>query len=309
VNVLRAFPISRIFQSLATLAAMALFAWIAAHWIWRALEPAAPPPAMATTSEGDLASRITGGSAFGFARGGGAQAGAEAATQAQLDARIRLLGIAREPGRRGQSAGQALFKIDRRILWLSAGDELDPGIKLSAIDADGVRLSANGREVRMPLRVERPAAKPGGVAPASGGAQPAAAAPAAAIAGVAPPAAPAGTRAADGCRLALEQRSRAYVLRPEIVDSVMRERSSWADLFKAGPTGLVVQNPGGTGAMLGLYANDVLSKADGAQLAGTDDVLRLVLQPLARNDSVVVTGSRAGQPREWIYAGMSCINR
>ena len=90
---------------------------------------------------------------------------------------------------------------------------------------------------------------------------------------------------------------------------MMSERSSWSDLFKPTANGLVVSNPGGTGAMLGLYGNDVLSKADGAQLGSVDDMLRLVLQPLARNESVVVTGSRAGQPREWIYAGMNCIAR
>ena len=73
--------------------------------------------------------------------------------------------------------------------------------------------------------------------------------------------------------------------------------------------GVLVQNPGGTGAMLGLYANDLLAKADGAQLTGPEDVLRLVLQPLARNGSVIVSGSRGGQPREWIYAGMTCLQR
>ena len=61
--------------------------------------------------------------------------------------------------------------------------------------------------------------------------------------------------------------------------------------------------------VLGLYGNDLLSKADGAQLSSIDDLLRLVLQPLARNESVIVTGSRGGQPREWIYAGMNCLAR
>ena len=115
--------------------------------------------------------------------------------------------------------------------------------------------------------------------------------------------------AANACKLAPEQRARAYVLRPEIVDGVMRERNGWTDLFKPAADGLLVQNPGGTGALLGLYSNDILSKADGAQLSGPDDVLRLVLQPLARNESVVVTGSRGGQSREWIYAGMNCLPR
>ena len=272
---------------------MALFAWVAAHWIWVVMEPAAPVRAIPIPSEADLSARITSGGAFGFSRAEETPASSGAAQLAQLDARIRLLGLALEPGARGRRESQALFKIDKRILWLRAGDELDPGVKLAAIEADGVRLSANGRDVRMALRVDKPAVRSGTVAGA----------PVVAASGVAV------ARPGDPCKLAPEQRSRAYVLRPEIVDSVMRERSSWADLFKASATGLVVHNSGGTGAMLGLYSNDVLSKADGAQLSSTDDMLRLVLQPLARSDSVVVTGSRAGQPREWIYAGMSCINR
>ena len=113
----------------------------------------------------------------------------------------------------------------------------------------------------------------------------------------------------DACKLAAEQRSRAYILRPEIVDGVMRERAGWAELFKPTAEGVLVQNPGGTGAMLGLYANDLLAHADGAQLASAEDILRLVLQPLARNGSVIVTGARGGLPREWIYAGMTCLQR
>ena len=296
---------------------MALFAWVAAHWIWKVLEPATPVPTVAIPNEAGLAARITGGSAFGFSRAIEPPASSGAAQLAPLDNRIRLLGLARAPGARGRVESQALFKIDRRILWLRAGDELDPGVKLVAIEAGGVRLSANGRDVRLALRAEKPAARgaggaPGLGVPAGAAAVGAAAAGAAAVGGAAGAAVVGSTavsRPGDPCKLAPDQRSRAYVLRPEIVDSVMRERSSWADLFKAGATGLVVNSPGGTGAMLGLYSNDVLSKADGAQLTSTDDMLRLVLQPLARNDSVIVTGSRAGQPREWIYAGMSCINR
>ena len=272
---------------------MALFAWIAAHWIWKVLEPATPVRPITIPGESDLSARIAGGAAFGFSRAAETAPSSAAAQLAQLDSRIRLLGLAREPGARGRGESQALFKIDKRILWLRPGDELDPGVKLAAIESDGVRLSANGRDVRMPLRIEKAAVTN---APVAG-------APTAAATGAA------AARPGDPCKLAPEQRSRAYVLRPEIVDSVMRERSGWADLFKASATGLVVHNPGGTGAMLGLYSSDVLSKADGAQLSSSDDVLRLVLQPLARNDSVIVTGSRAGQPREWIYAGMSCINR
>lgn len=289
---LRAFSLlSRLAQGLVVLFAMSLFAWVTAHWTWRALEPAATPRA-APQADSDWSARILSGSAMGYTRVDPVPQAAASAVAA-IDSRIRLLGLAREPGARGKKESQALFKIDKRILWLRPGEELDPGITLAAIDGEGVRLSAGGRDVRLPLR---------GPARAAGAGAPSVAASA--------PAQAARTNApGDSCKLAPEQRTRAYVLRPEIVDGVMRERSTWADLFKATANGIVVQNPGGTGAMLGLYGNDVLAKAGGAQLSSADDILRLVLQPLSRNESVVVTGTRAGQPREWIYAGMNCLAR
>jgi hypothetical protein len=283
--------LARVSRALVLLCALGVFAWVAAYWIWRAAEPSMTPPL--ARQDTDWSGRILSGSALGFARAEPAQTQQAATASSAVDGRIRLMGIAREPGNRARNAAQALFKIDsKRILWLRPGEELDPGIVLSAVDADGVRLARDGKEIRLPLREPRapPAARIASTAPSING--PKVQAPAAAA-----------------CKLALEQRARAYVLRPEIVDSVMREKSGWTDLFKPAADGVLVQNPGGTGAMLGLYGNDVLSKADGAQLSGPDDVQRLVLQPLSRNESVVVTGTRGGQPREWIYAGMNCLLR
>src|SRR5438093_598635 len=149
-------PVIRLGHGLVVFAAMGLFAWIAAHWIWRALEPPRVP-AIVQHADADWSARILGSGAFGYSRV--------------------------DPPRQATVAG-------------------------------------------------------------------------------------------DSCKLQPDQRVRAYVLRPEIIDSVLRERTGWGDLFRASAGGLVVQNPGGTGAMLGLYGNDVLSKADGAQLSTTDDVLR-----------------------------------
>ena len=284
---------ARVLAALMLLCALAAFAWVAAYWIWRAAEPATVPAAM--REDTDWSGRILSGSALGFVRtepAAAAAAAPQASAAAAIEGRIRLLGIAREVAGKAKSGGQALFRVDgKRILWLRVGEDLDPGITLAAVDADGVRIASQGREIRLPLRERVPAAPRAAPAPPMAGAL---RAPASAV---------------DACKLAPEQRARAYVLRPEIVDGVMREKSGWADLFKPVAEGLVVQNPGGTGAMLGLYGNDVLSKADGAQLSGPDDVLRLVLQPLARNESVIVTGARGGQPREWIYAGMNCLAR
>lgn len=282
--------LARVSQALIFLCALAVFGWVAAYWIWRVAEPTLAPALV--QQETDWSARILSGSALGFTRAEPTLT-QQPATPSAAEGRIRLMGIAREPGDHGRKAAQALFKIDnKRILWIRAGEELDPGITLAAVDADGVRLARDGKEIRLPLREQRaqPAARTASIAPSISGPK-------------------ASVPAANACKLAPEQRARAYVLRPEIVDGVMRERSGWTDLFKPAADGLLVQNPGGTGAMLGLYSDDVLSKADGAQLSGPDDVLRLILQPLARNESVIVTGSRGGRLREWIYAGMSCLPR
>jgi hypothetical protein len=279
----------RVSRALIFLCALAVFAWVAAYWIWRAAEPSVAPALV--QQDTDWSARILSGSALGFTRAEPALTQQPTISSA-VEGRIRLMGIAREPGDHGQKASQALFKIDnKRILWLRVGEELEPGNTLAAVDADGVRLLRDGKEIRLPLRERgQSAARTKSAAPSTNVAK-------------------APSPAANACKLAPEQRTRAYVLRPEIVDGVMRERSGWTDLFKSAADGLLVQNPGGTGAMLGLYSNDILSKADGAQLSGPDDVLRLILQPLARNESVIVTGWRGGQSREWIYAGMSCLPR
>jgi len=273
--------------------AVAVFCWIAAHWIWRALAPApllsSPPPV------GDFAAAILSGPALGFARPP-MQSTVTAPVATAVDPKIRLMGLAREAGDRAGRDARALFRIDRRILWLRVGDELDRGVTLAAIDAEGVRIDVNGRETRLPLREPRPVPPRPATSPVASG-----------VASTPTPTSPAA--AGDTCKLTPEQRSRAYILRPEIIEGVVRERNGWTDLFKPAGVGLAVQNPGGTGAMLGLYGNDILTRADGAQLANLDDVVRLILEPLARNETVVVSGLRAGQPREWIYAGVNCLAR
>jgi len=276
--------------------AVAFFCWIAAHWLWRAFEPAATPAPIRETA--DWSAAILSGRAFGFARTETAASPVVPAVP-PATARLRLMGIAREAGPREGPASRALLKIDnKRYLWLRAGEELEPGLKLVAIEPDAVRMARDGTETRLLLREPKPALPRGAAVSAPG---PQAASPVAAQSAT--------PGALNACKLTPEQRGRAYILRPEIIDGVLRERNGWGDLFKPAGIGLQVTNPGGTGAMLGLYSNDILTKADGAQLGGLDDIARLVLQPLTRNESVVVSGVRAGQPREWIYAGVNCLFR
>ena len=270
--------------------AVGLFCYVAAYWIWRLAEP--PQPPLQVKENPNWSATILSGPALGFVRAD-PPAPPSVAAAPSPELRIRLMGIAREAADPTHHSARALFRVDnKRVLWLKPGEELDAGVTLRGIDADAVRIVRDGKETRLPLREPRPATPR---TPAS-----------AATAAAAPPVA---AKSADTCKLTAEQRPRAYILRPEIIEGVMRERNGWTDLFKPAGIGLLVQNPGGTGAMLGLYGNDLLMKADGAQLGSLDDVVRLVLEPLSRNESVVVTGARSGQPREWIYAGVSCLAR
>ena len=272
--------------------AVGLFCWAAAHWIWRLAEPVQPPRLLQENS--NWSSSILSGPALGFVRA--ETAAAQPVAGAPMpELRIRLMGIALEPADRTQQSARALLRVDaKRVLWLKPGEELEPGVTLRAIEADAVRIVRDGKETRLLLREPRPVAPRG---------------PAMAAASAPPASAPSTAKPVDTCKLTAEQRARAYLLRPEIIEGVMREKNGWTDLFKPAGIGMLVQNPGGTGAMLGLYGNDMLMKADGAQLGSLDDVIRLVLEPLSRNESVVVSGARSGQPREWIYAGVNCLSR
>ena len=150
--------LARVSRAVVLLAALCVFGWVAAYWIWRAIEPPAAPGLV--QQDTDWSARILSGSALGFARAEPAST-LQPAISSAVQGHIRLMGIAREPGERGQKASQALFKIDgKRILWLRVGEELEPGNVLAAVDADGVRIVRAGKEIRLPLRERRqPAAR------------------------------------------------------------------------------------------------------------------------------------------------------
>ena len=115
--------LARVFQALVFLCALALFAWVAAYWIWRVAEPAASPALV--PQETDWSARILSGGALGFARFEPSTT-SPTITPSVVEGRIRLMGIAREPRDSGRNAAQALFKVDsKRILWLRVGEALD----------------------------------------------------------------------------------------------------------------------------------------------------------------------------------------
>jgi hypothetical protein len=143
---------------LAWLIAVALFCWVAAQWIWRLAEPV--PPSLQLRENSNWSSAILSGPAMGFTRADPAPV-ASVAAASPSDLRIRLLGIAREPADSTQQSARALFRLDKRVLWLKPGEELDPGVKLHAIDADGVRIIRDGKETRLLLREPRPRAPRG----------------------------------------------------------------------------------------------------------------------------------------------------
>lgn len=119
--------------ALLTLAALAAFALVAAHWTWQWLAPPAElrgPPAANVDSHRKSAKAL-----FGIAQQDGGNTAAMAGN-------IRLLGIvAATPGRRGY----AVVRLDpATLLTVAEGDDIAPGIRLAEVETDQVVLERGG---------------------------------------------------------------------------------------------------------------------------------------------------------------------
>lgn len=117
--------------SLATLAALALLAYVLAYWTWTWFAPRSAPRS-ATIAEApriETAYQLFGGTtaALSTAQGGTA---------------VTLMGIAATSGRK---PGYSVLRVDgRRTLLVREGEEIAPGLKLSEIHADRVVLDRGG---------------------------------------------------------------------------------------------------------------------------------------------------------------------
>lgn len=119
--------------ALATLAALALLAWVLAYWTWAWLAPRAESRAqpVATAGSGMESAR----NLFGNLQRGQTNA-------APTGIAIKLLGVvAAAAGRRGH----AVVQLDgREILAVREGEDVGPGIRLAEVHPDHVILERNG---------------------------------------------------------------------------------------------------------------------------------------------------------------------
>jgi hypothetical protein len=297
----------------ALIAAMALAAAVLAHWAWRWFGPApeaAPPvPAPARWAEALAASNPFGNAASVPSPATAVAAPSAGATGggAALAGNSRLLGVMAA----ADGEGWALFRLgDRGAVLARRGQEFAPDVTLTAVRPDGVTIRDHGQSRDLPLRT---AAAP---APPASGAGPAAGQSADRSAGYS-----AADRTSVAARAACAPPAgfRGPVLRvnAELLTGMGAQPDAWRALLAAAPgtagsapggqgdpgarRGLAVRDESGFGAMLGLKAGDRLTLANGIPLSVPDDVLAAVVKPLTANLPVRVSGTRDGQPAEWLF--------
>ncbi len=260
----------RALVALATLLAMALLAIVIAWWGWQAFGPAAVrilPAAPADPAAAILASGLL--SAPGVA----APVAVPAKDEATLAAGdTRLLGIIAEHDGRGY----ALFRLPSGARLVEMGQEVAQGATLTAVRPDGVTIRDAGGERRIALRGEPPAKAAPVVAASARATRNPACSP------------PAGFKGA------------VLRLNAELFQGVIAKPEAWTTLLVPERGALAVRDDGGFVTMLAMRKGDRLEQANGVALASPDDVVGAVLRPLAASQTVRITGTRDGAPREWL---------
>jgi hypothetical protein len=249
------------------LVALALLGAVLAYWGWRWFGPA-PAPLPPAGAEGDPLRRIADAHLFGAA------APVAAASEPSLgSADLRLLGIFAQ--RDGQ--GYALFRAGTRgPLFVAAGADVVPGMRLESVQPGGVTLVEGGIRREMPLR--RVAA--GDKARVALSTAAPRAAQCAAPAGFAGP---------------------ILRLNAELLSGMINAPDTWKALVQPGPGGLIVRDQSGFAGMMGLHNGDRVERANGVALTLPEDIAGTVLRPLTRSQAVWVSGIRDGRPQQWLY--------
>ena len=279
-------PLLRFVAAIATLAAAGALATVVAWWGWQLFGPA--PVHVAPAAPTNSAAAIVAANLFGA--GGSPATAATGASEATLAGSARLLGIIAEP----QRQGYALFSLPGGPKVVMAGQEVSPGVKVTAILPDIVVVREGATERRLHLRPE----------PGAG----AAGQPSAAKAVGAPSAASAGAAAVASASCAPPPGFRGAVIRlnAELIGGLRSDAAPWRTLLAATPQGLVVTQENGYSAMLGLKAGDRIAQANGIALRNPDDLNAAVMRPLVANQGVRIVGLRGNAPHELWLANTAC---
>ncbi len=252
--------------------ALAALAAVVAWWGWRAFGPA--PVHIAPAAPADPVATLL---ASGLLAGPGAPApSAPAKDETIATGDTRVVGVFAEANGRGY----ALFKLASGPKVVAAGQDIAPGAKLVAVRPDGITIRDASGERRIALRGEAPAK---------------AAAPQATPAKVA-----AATLRNPACVPPADFKGTVLRLNAELFQGIIANPESWNALVVADRGGLTVRDESGVVTMLAMKKGDRLEQANGVALTVPEDVIGAVLKPLAGQQPVRVTGTRAGAVREWL---------
>jgi hypothetical protein len=258
---------------LATLAAVAFFAWIVAQWGWRVFGPAATLVPPAATPE-PWSPAITSALIFGEPGAAPAAAGVPSAMQGEA----RLLGVFAE----ANGGGFALFRLaDRGPVLVQAGREIAKDVQLEAVRPGGVRIRDHGEIREIALRPTAEATKTSIEKPTSG-------------------ARSARAAASASCAVPAGFTGAVFRLNAELLSGIASQPDSWKTLVTPGLGGLTVRDDTGFAAMLGLKPGDRVTEANGIALNGADDALVAIVRPLMASQPVRVRGTRDGKTAEWL---------
>jgi hypothetical protein len=256
----------RLLAGVALLLALALLALVLAYWGWRWFGPAAavPPPIPAV---GDPLQRIADARLFG------STAPKTAAPAPSSIGELRLLGVfAQRDGR-----GWALFRAGARgAIFVAAGSDVAPGLRLESVRPAGVTLLDAG--VRRELALRAP--------PTTDKAKPLVAS-----------AAPKGTACAPPAGFV----GPIVRLNAELLSGMINTPDTWKALVQADAGALVVRDQSGFAGMMSLKSGDRVERANGIALMIPDDIASSVLKPLTKSEQVWVSGTRDGKPQHWLY--------
>lgn len=230
------------FGRLVTAALVLAIAWQLAQWTWVFLAPS--PAAAPRAAEGgvDLAAAAR---LFGASPPAGAQGPAASGSG------IRLKGVVAPSA---SETGAAVFNLGARDVAVRLGAELQPGVKLVAVERDHAVISRAGVRERIDLDT-RLAAAPR-----------------------------AGTRGPAGFRLGVQRSSdTAFAFSRKDLDSALKDPNQLNYLGRIGlaPGGGVRLDdapPGSLAAHLGLKPGDVITSVNGQAVASAGDLARLYQQ-------------------------------
>jgi hypothetical protein len=251
---------------LATLAGIAVLAYVIAHWGWHFLTPRSATTTPTAMPE-RLAPVVVAVPLFGRSA---ASAPAVATEPSTLQGDVRLLGVFAA----GEGAGHALFRLGARgPVLVRPGQEIERDVTLLEVHPDSVRIRDHGEIRVLGLRSNAPAPRP------------------------------AATRATPSlaCAAPPGYKGPVYRLNAELLTGIASKPDGWRALLTPVADGLAVRDGSAIASMLGLKPGDRVAQANGIALRGTDDLLVAFVRPLVASQPVHVAGIRDGKPAAWLF--------